>query len=106
MTTLKDDMGLWLTGEPLTQHINNAFKKLFQATSPHMRPTPRTTRQGSQCSHFLTHAHLLACILSHAEILRNLRELPPVKAPGPDSYHVLFFQQNWSRLGPSIIQVL
>ena len=27
VATLKDDMGLWLTGEPLTQHINNVFKK-------------------------------------------------------------------------------
>ena len=39
--TLKDDIGLWLTGEPLLQHINDAFKKLFQATSAHMRPSSR-----------------------------------------------------------------
>ena len=29
VVTLKDDTGLWLTDEPLTQHIQNAFKKLF-----------------------------------------------------------------------------
>ena len=34
VVTLKDDTSLWLTGEPLTQHIHIAFKKLFQATSP------------------------------------------------------------------------
>ena len=48
VATLKDDTGLWLTGEPLTQHINNAFKKLFQATSPHLCSTSRNMMQ---CSH-------------------------------------------------------
>ena len=33
VVTLKDEAGLWLTEEPLTQHIYNAFKKLFRATS-------------------------------------------------------------------------
>ena len=41
VATLKDDTRLWLTREPLTQHINNAFKKLFQATSPHLHPTSK-----------------------------------------------------------------
>ena len=99
-------MGLWLIGKPLTQHINNAFKNLFQARSHHLRPTSRNTRQVSHCSPFLTHAQSLACIPPLAEILRNLRELPPLKALGPDGYHALFFQQNWSSLGPSIIQVI
>ena len=32
--TLKDDTGLWLNGESLTQHIHTTFKKLFQASTP------------------------------------------------------------------------
>ena len=48
VVTLKDDMGLWLTREPLIQHINNAFKKLFQATSAHMRPSSRSVMQCCQ----------------------------------------------------------
>ena len=40
MVTLKDDTGFWLTGEPLLQQINDAFKKLFLATSTHTRPPP------------------------------------------------------------------
>ena len=31
VVTLKDDMGLWLTREPLIQHINNAFKKIVSS---------------------------------------------------------------------------
>ena len=38
VVTLKDDRGLWLTEEPLTQHIHNAFKKLFRATSQNLCP--------------------------------------------------------------------
>ena len=71
-----------------------------------MRPTSRNTRQSSHCIPFHTHAQSLACIPPPTEILWNLRELPPLKAPGPDGYHALFFQQNWSSLGLSIIQVI
>ena len=106
MATLKDETGLWLTGEPLTQHITNAFKKLFQTTSPHMCPTFRNTLQRSHRSPFLTHTRSLTSIPPLAEILRNLQGLPPLKALGPDGYHALFFQHNWLSLGPSIIQVI
>ena len=102
VATLKDDTRLWLTGKPLSQYINNASKKLFQAMSPHLRPTSRNTMQCSHCSPFLIHAHSLADVPPLAEILRNLRKLPPLKAPGLDGYHALFFQHNWSNLGPSI----
>ena len=62
-----------------------------------------------QCSHsspFLTYAHSLAGVPPPAKILRNLRNLPPLKAPGLDGYHALFFQHNWSSLGSSIVQVI
>ena len=106
VVTLKDDTGLWLTGEPLTQHIHNAFKKLFQATSPHQCPSSRTKMQCSHNSLFLTHAQVLSRIPQLDEILRTFREFPPLKASGPDGYHALLFQTNWSNLGPSIIYVI
>ena len=91
--TLKDDTGLWLIGEPLLQHINAAFKKLFQATFAHLRP-------------FLENAQSLTQIPRLEEIFRNLKDLPPLKAPGLDGYHALFFQTNWTNLGSSVIQVI
>ena len=103
VATLKDDTGLWLNGEPLTQHINNTFKKLFQATSPHLRPTSRNTMQCIHRSPFLVHAHSLAGVPPPTEILRNLRNLPLLKAPEPDGYHAFFFQHNWYSLDPSIV---
>ena len=40
------------------------------------------------------------------KILKALRHLPSLKAPGPDGFHALFFQTNWHVLGQSIIQII
>ena len=101
--TLKDGTGLWLTGEPLTHHIHNAFKTLFQASSSYCHITLGNERPYRPNSPFRTHAQLLTRIPQPDEILQTLQALPPLKAPEPDSYHALFFQSNWSSLGPSII---
>ena len=106
VSTLKDGMGLWLTGEPLTQHIHTAFKTLFLATSSCHRNTFGTARLCCPNSPFLTQAQVLTRIPQPDEIYQTLRELPPLKAPGPDSYHAFFFQSHWTSLGPSIIQVI
>ena len=104
--TLKDGTGLWLTGEPLTHHIHNAFKILFQASSSYCRTTPGNERSYCPNSPFRTHAQLLTRIPQPDEILQTLQALPPLKAPGPDGFHALFSQSNWFSLGPSIIQVI
>ena len=103
VATLKDDTGLWLTGEPLTQHIHKAFQTLFQASSPCHRNTPGIKRHCCPNSPFLTQTQALTSVPQPVEIFQTLQELPPLKAPGPDGYHALFFQTHWSSLGPSII---
>ena len=104
--TLKDDTGLWLTGEPLLQHITATFKRLFQATSTHKCPSTRCEGQIAYTMPFAENAQSLTQIPQPAEIFRNLKDLPPLKAPGPNGFHALFFQTNWSNLGASIIQVI
>ena len=89
--TLKDDTGLWLIGEPLTQHIHSAFKNLFQAKYPSRCPTSRTELLCSLNSPFPTQAQVLTRIPQLDEILQTLRELPPLKALGLDGYHAFFF---------------
>ena len=42
VVTLKDTTRLWLTGELLLAHVNDAFKKLFQATSEYRRSSHRS----------------------------------------------------------------
>ena len=99
--TLKDGMGLWFTGEPLTHHIHTAFKTLFRATSPCWRITLGTERLCCPHSPFLTQAQVLTRIPQPDEIFQTFRELPPLKVPRLDGYHALFFQTNWSSLDPA-----
>ena len=106
VVTLKDDTGLWLTREPLIQHINQAFSRLFQAMSPHLRPSSRPTVQCYPNSPFFENAQSLTSTPQPNEIYRTLRALPLLKAPGSDGYHTFFFQSNWPSLGLSIIQVI
>ena len=106
MITLKDGTGLWLTGETLTQHIHNAFQTLFQASSSYSRTTPGNERRFCPNSPFRSQAQLLIRIPHQDEILQTLQTLPPLKAPGPDGFHALFFQSTWASLGPSITQVI
>ena len=106
MTTLKDDTGLWLTREPLTQHIHTTFQTLFRAISPCQRNTLGIAGHCYPNSPFLTQTQILTTIPQPDEIFQTLRELPPLKTLGPDGYYALFFQSNWSSLGPSIIQVI
>ena len=40
------------------------------------------------------------------EIYQNFFSLPLLKAPGPNGYHAIFFQQNWHIHGPSIIHAI
>ena len=73
VVTLKDETGLWLTEEPLTQHIHNAFKKLFRATSQNVRPPSRTDKQLCPNSPFYYHAQELVKIPQPEEILKSSR---------------------------------
>ena len=104
--TLKDDTGLWLNGESLTQHIHTTFKKLFQASTLTWCASSRTEGHFYPNSPFLNQTQALIRIPQPEEIFQTHQKLPPLKAPGPDGYHALFFQTNWASLGPSIVQVI
>ena len=93
IVTRRDDIGLWLTRDTLIIHITNAFKKLFRATSAHLRPPAMFASQYSQSSPFLDHVQSLSRIPQLTEVFRNVHALPPLKAPGPDRYHTLFFRK-------------
>ena len=60
--TLKDDTGLWLNGESLTQHIHTTFKKLFQASTPNWCASFRTEGQLCPNSPFLNQTQALTRI--------------------------------------------
>ena len=104
--TLKDGTGFWLSRETLTNHITDAFKKLFMATTAHMRTMTSLGPYFHHNSPFLDHSQSLSSIPQPTEILKNVLSLPPLKAPKPDGYHTLFFQNNWHILRLSMIQVI
>ena len=98
--------GQWLNGESLTHHIHTTFKKMFQASTPIRYAFSRTEGPFCPNSPFLNQTQALIKIPQPEEIFQTLRGLPPLKAPGPDGYHALFFQTNWANLGPNIVQVI
>ena len=104
--TLKDTTGLWLTGDPLLAHINDTFPKLFQATSEYHRHSLCSAPRVCLASPFLEHSQMLSTIPLPDEILKALKHLPSLKAPGLDGFHALFLQTNWHVLGQSIIQII
>ena len=40
------------------------------------------------------------------EIFHNLEAMSPLKAPGPDGYHSIFFQHHWDILSPNIVATI
>ena len=104
--TLKDGNGIWMSGEALSLHISDAFKMLFTSTSSHNRSKALLGQQHSQNSPLLEHYQWLSSIPQPKEISRNILSLPPLKGPGLDGYHAIFFKRNWHIIDPSVIQVI
>lgn len=42
----------------------------------------------------------------YQEILNAINSIGPLKAPGPDGLHAIFFQQNWNEVKDSIDQLV
>ena len=40
------------------------------------------------------------------EIFHNLEAMSPLKAPGPDGSHSIFFQHHWDILSPNIVATI
>lgn len=57
-------------------------------------------------SPFPSQDHLLLAIPLADEITKNVLALHPLKAPGPNGYHAIFFQKNWHIISPSVIQII
>ena len=103
IVTLKDEIGIWLSGEELTLHIRDAFKTMFTSTSSPHRSRSFLGQHHCQNSHFLVHQQWLTSIPQLEEIARNMFSLPHLMAPGQDGYHAVFFQKSWHIIGPSVI---
>lgn len=44
--------------------------------------------------------------ISLEEVKQALFEMKPLKSPGKDGFHALFYQTQWNILGPSILRFI
>lgn len=76
------------------------FERQYGKTSPILRGTP--------CFGFpnltLSNISFLEAEVIDEEIKRALFDMVPLKAPGSDGYHALFFQIQWDTLGRDVCQ--
>ena len=93
ITTLKDSTRLCVSGDKLTTHITVVFTKLFMSTSPHMVSHFPLVRYYHQNNPFLKQHQRLSSTPLPKGINQNVFSLPPLKSPGLDGYHAIFFQK-------------
>lgn len=94
---LKDEVGNEISDqEGLVDHIRKIFINLYSS-------------EQSDCDR--THPNVnaqihLSNLPSDIEIKDALFSMKPLKAPGPDGFHPIFFQNAWSVLGKEVSQVI
>lgn len=102
ITSMKDRMGNWLSGEhEIATFIRKGFLELF-ITSNHCadlkewQPPFWTSRLNME------DIAQLELPITNEEIFTTLRSLKPYKGPRPNGLHAGFFQRFWPTMGPSI----
>ncbi|KAK8578414.1 hypothetical protein V6N13_116259 [Hibiscus sabdariffa] len=97
---LRDSNGAWCSDQShLRSMVVDYYKYLFSSI-------------GSTASGYLHHGYFMQCnaemrrvftapILDE-EISKTVFEMGPLRAPGVDGFNDLFYQRNWSIVGPSV----
>lgn len=105
--TLKDPNGIWLTNNSLQDYIIQFFTQLFTTTCHRSPENISSAFFQYHNNSLICDQEVLNCIPNGDEIFENLMNPPPLKAPGLDGFHaIFFFQQNWNLLDDSIITVI
>lgn len=104
VSSIRDDDGEWLTDkEAVKNHIVHFFESLFTAES-------------DECSHDLP-KNLFPMFREYDwkqmnraftadEVRSVIMQMGSLKAPGPDGFQALFFQKNWSLVGPNVCKLV
>ncbi|KAF3668653.1 hypothetical protein FXO38_07989 [Capsicum annuum] len=103
ITELVDDVGQVVRGEePLTNLIMHHFTKLFttsQNQSANIHLSPIHANNVIQAEAY----QILDTPLRDSEIHLAVKGFKPLKAPGPNGLHPLFYQKFWNEVGPKVI---
>lgn len=100
---LRDEVGNeFLSQEDIRNHTTSFFTKLY--TTEHVaskKRCPNPTPNPNNLDH-LTKAHLDRA-LEEADIFRAIASFKPLKAPGPDGIHPLFYQKFWPHVKDKVL---
>lgn len=100
---LKADGGRWVTdAKELELMTVNYYKRLYslEDVNPVLTPLPLEGFTILSQSAFTE----LNRPFTPAEIEESVRSMGKFKAPGPDGYQPVFYQQNWETVGSSVIR--
>lgn len=83
----------------LQMEATNFYKKLF---SPNMNQSHSSLVTTNHLVLSNTGMDNLMPSVTKEEVFNSLNSMKPLKAPGPDGFHVLFFKQYWNIVGDDI----
>ncbi|KAA3487341.1 reverse transcriptase [Gossypium australe] len=99
--SLRIDNGDWCSDQNILQNkAVEFFEKLYGEVPTGLSGTPNNDFPCLNSSEIT----FLEAPISNEEIKRALFDMAPLKAPGSDGYHALFFQTQWDILGNDVCQ--
>ena len=102
ITTIKDEVGEWLTEErDVANHIREGFIKLY-TTSQEVVAGDISYNQQWQAKLIDVEKESISHMVTDEEISIAVWSLKAFKAPGPDGLHAGFFQRFWHIVGGSV----
>ncbi|CAN0877256.1 LINE-1 retrotransposable element ORF2 protein [Linum grandiflorum] len=98
--SLKDNQGVWIWNQAeLMDLARGYFIQLFQRS---MGPR-NVLHELNQRTRLNAQRATLSRELQPAEILAAIKAMGPLKSPGKDGFHPLFFQKCWDTVGPDLV---
>lgn len=104
ISSLKNDLGILVTDEgELSDMASNYFCSLYSSDGP-----AATHLAISGAFPDLVEDELLPLTsdIIEAEVKQALFEMKPLKSPGLDGLHALFFQSQWGIVGPDVVSFI
>ena len=99
---LKDDRGLWVSGdEEVVQVVEGYFKEVFRSSRP-SEVEIRLALQFVDTSLSENQSLILDVPFSASKVKQAVFDMGSLKAPGPYGFSVLFYQKYWGMVGGEV----